>query len=139
MMAKAASPIRLQDELMQAAALTAERFHRSTAEQIEYWAEMGRNVDHMLNPDDLLAISAGLARITIEPITSEPVDPIGIFQSLEDDRASSMLPQMVTGNVLKYQASLAHPGYLEQIHPDGRIQTGKFQDGEFIAIDASQF
>lgn len=138
-MAKAASPIRLQDELMQAAALTAERFHRSTAEQIEYWAEMGRNVDHMLNPDDLLAISAGLARITIEPITSEPVDPIGIFQSLEDDRASSMLPQMVTGNVLKYQASLAHPGYLEQIHPDGRIQTGKFQDGEFIAIDASQF
>lgn len=137
-MAKAASPIRLQDELMQAAALTAERFHRSTAEQIEYWAEMGRNVDHMLNPDDLLAISAGLARITIEPITSEPVDPIGIFQSLEDDRASSMLPQMVTGNVLKYQASLAHPGYLEQIHPDGRIQTGKFQDGEFIAIDASQ-
>lgn len=137
-MAKAASPIRLQDELMQAAALTAERFHRSTAEQIEYWAEMGRNVDRMLNPDDLLAISAGLARITIEPITSEPVDPIGIFQSLEDDRASSMLPQMVTGNVLKYQASLAHPGYLEQIHPDGRIQTGKFQDGEFIAIDASQ-
>ena len=137
-MAKAVSPIRLQDELMQAAALTAERFHRSTAEQIEYWAEMGRNVDHMLNPNDLLAISAGLARITIEPITSEPVDPIGIFQSLEDDRASGILLQTVGGSVLKYQASLAHPGYLEQIHPDGRIQTGKFQNGEFIPIDASQ-
>ncbi|MBK7493254.1 MAG: hypothetical protein KBF68_08980 [Nitrosomonas sp.] len=137
-MAKAVSPIRLQDELMQAAALTAERFHRSTAEQIEYWAEMGRNVDHMLNPNDLLAISAGLAKITVEPVSSEPVDPIGIFQSLEDDRASGILPQMVNGNVLKYQVSLAHHGYLEQIHPDGRVQTGKFQDGEFIAIDASQ-
>ena len=137
-MAKAASPIRLQDELMQAAALTAERFHRSTAEQIEYWAEMGRNVDHMLNPDDLLAISAGLAKITVEPVTSEPVDPVGIFQSLENDRASGMLPQTVTGSVLKYQASLAYPGYLERIHPNGRIQTGKFQGGEFIAIDASQ-
>lgn len=137
-MAKAASPIRLQDELMQAAALTAERFHRSTAEQIEYWAEMGRNVDHMLNPDDLLAISAGLAKITVEPVSSKPVDPIGIFQSLEDDRVSGILPQTVSGSVLKYQVSLAHPSYLEQIHSDGRIQTGKFQDGEFIAIDASQ-
>ena len=137
-MAKAASPIRLQDELMQSAALTAERFHRSTAEQIEYWAEMGRNVDHVLNPDDMLAISAGLAKITVEPVSSEPVDPTGIFQSLEDDRASGILPQTVSGNVFKYQASLARPGYLEQIHPDGRIQTGKFQDGEFIAIDASQ-
>jgi len=137
-MAKAASPIRLQDELMQAAALTAERFHRSTAEQIEYWAEMGRNVDHMLNPDDLLAISTGLAKITVEPVTSEPVDAIKIFQSLEDDRASGMLLQTVTGSVFKYQASFAHLGYLEQICPDGRIQTGKFQGGEFIAIDASQ-
>lgn len=138
-MAKAASPIRLQDELMQAAALTAERFHRSTAEQIEYWAEMGRNVDQMLNPDDLLAISAGLAKITVEPITSEPVDPASIFQSLETDRAAGVLPQTVTGSVLKYQASSVHSGCLEQIHPDGRIQTGKFQGGEFIAIDTSQF
>ncbi|MCB1936185.1 MAG: hypothetical protein KDF59_09600, partial [Nitrosomonas sp.] len=37
-MAKSASPIRLQEELMKAAELTASRFHRSTAEQIEYWA-----------------------------------------------------------------------------------------------------
>ncbi|MBL8500523.1 MAG: hypothetical protein JNL77_08095 [Nitrosomonas sp.] len=137
-MAKAASPIRLQDELMQAAALTAERFHRSTAEQIEYWAEMGRNVDHMLNPDDLLAISAGLAKITVEPVSSEPVDAAGIFQSLETDRATGVLPQTVTGSVIRYQASSTYPGYLEQIHPDGHSQTGKFQDGEFIVIDASQ-
>jgi len=35
-MAKAISPVRLQDDLMQAAKLTGERFHRSSAEQIEY-------------------------------------------------------------------------------------------------------
>jgi hypothetical protein len=133
-MAKAASPIRLQDELMQAAALTAERFHRSTAEQIEYWAEMGRTVDHMLNPDDMLAISAGLAKITVEPITSEPVDPVAVFQSLEIDRAAGVLPQTVTGSATRYQASATHPGSLEQIQPDGRIKTGKFQGGEFIEM-----
>ncbi|OQW43356.1 MAG: hypothetical protein A4S08_00725 [Proteobacteria bacterium SG_bin4] len=137
-MAKATSPIRLQDELMQAAALTAERFHRSTAEQIEYWAEIGRNVDHMLNPDDLLAISAGLAKIIVEPVASDPVDPVAVFQSLETDRATGVLPQTVTGSVLRYQASLAYPGYLEQIYPDGQIQTGKFQGGEFIAMTGSE-
>ena len=35
-MAKAASPVRLQDELMQAATVTGARLHRSAAEQIEY-------------------------------------------------------------------------------------------------------
>jgi ParD-like antitoxin of type II ParDE toxin-antitoxin system len=40
-MAKAASPIRLQTELMQQAEPTAKRFHRSSAEQIEYWADLG--------------------------------------------------------------------------------------------------
>jgi hypothetical protein len=37
-------PVRLQENLMQAAKLTGERFHRSTAEQIEYWADIGRKV-----------------------------------------------------------------------------------------------
>ena len=31
----AASPMRLQEELIQSAAATAKRFHRSTAEQVE--------------------------------------------------------------------------------------------------------
>ncbi|MDO9469638.1 MAG: hypothetical protein Q7J23_02775, partial [Nitrosomonas sp.] len=62
-MAKSASPIRLQENLMRAAALTGERFHRSTAEQIEYWAEIGCNMSKILDPDDLLSISAGLAKI----------------------------------------------------------------------------
>lgn len=133
-MAKAASPIRLQDELMQAAALTAERFHRSTAEQIEYWAEMGRNVAQMLGPDDLLSISAGLAKITVEPVHSEPIDPAAVFQSLETERVDGALPQTITGSAIKYQISFIHPGYLEQIQPDGRIKTGKFQGGEFIEM-----
>ncbi len=50
-MAKSASPIRLQEDLMQAAALTGERFHRSTAEQIEYWAEMVQVKAHFIARD----------------------------------------------------------------------------------------
>lgn len=134
-MAKAASPIRLQEDLMQAAALTGERFHRSTAEQIEYWAEMGRNVSQVLDPDDLLSISAGLAKIRIEPVHSEPIAPGEVFQSLEAERASGILWQTVTSSPIKYQVSLMHPGYLEQINLDGTIKTGKFQGGVFIGMN----
>ncbi len=52
-MAKAASPIRLQEELMQAAESTAKLFHRSTAEQIKYWADLGHSVSSTLDPDVL--------------------------------------------------------------------------------------
>ncbi len=134
-MAKSASPIRLQEDLMQAAAQTGERFHRSTAEQIEYWAKIGCNVSKLLDPDDLLSISAGLAIIKIEPIHSEPVNPGELFQSLEAERASGILPKTVTNSSIQYQISVTRPGYLEQINPDGTIKTGKFQGGVFIEIN----
>ncbi len=137
-MAKSASPIRLQEGLMRAAALTGERFHRSTAEQIEYWAEMGRHVCRMLDPDDLLSISAGLATIKVESIPSEPIDPVAVFQSLEAERANGTLPQTVTSSPIKYQISLTYPGYLEQISADGTIKTGKFQQGKFIEMSEAE-
>ena len=133
-MAKAASPIRLQQDLMQAAVLTGKRFHRSTAEQIEYWAEIGRKVAGILDADDLLSISMGLAKIKVEPVHGEPVNPDEVFQALEDERAKGILTRTVSNNSIQYQASLSHPGYLEQVDQNGDITLGKFQNGEFIAI-----
>jgi hypothetical protein len=133
-MAKAASPIRLQDNIMRAAALAGKRDHRSTAEQIEYWADMGRKVATFLNPNDLLSVSSGLSKIRVEPVYSESVSPVEVFQMLEDHRASGILPQIVTGSPVKYQVSLAHPGCLEQIGENGEIAIGKFENGEFIAL-----
>lgn len=135
-MAKSASPIRLQEDLMKLAAVTGKRYHRSTAEQIEYWAAMGRDVSAMLNPDDLLSVSTGLATIKVVPIHSEPVDPVEVFRGLEDQRSTyKTLPQTVTSSSVKYQTSLTHPGYLEQISSSGEVKTGKFHNGEFIEIN----
>jgi hypothetical protein len=108
--------------------------HRSATEQIEYWAEMGRQVSMLLNPDDLLSVSAGLARIKVEPVHGEPVDPDEVFQSLEAERASGTLPHSVTCISVRYQASIIHPGYLEQIDADGNIKTGRFRNGVFIEL-----
>ncbi len=134
-MAKAASPIRLQQELMQSATSTGKRFHRSTAEQIEYWAEIGRRLSSTIDPDILLSVTAGLAKLTVEPVISEPVDPDDVFQTLDQERESGALSSTVTTSAIKYQASRTHPGYLEQIDSSGHITTGKFEQGVFIARD----
>ncbi len=136
-MAKAISPIRLQEDLMQAAALAGKRHHRSTAKQIEYWAEMGRNVDVFLKPDDLLLISSGLANICVEPVMGQPVIPNVVFQALEQNRASGTLVRAVTSSPVRYQASSAFPGMLEQISASGEIKVGKFEHGQFIKADKS--
>lgn len=132
-MAKAASPIRLQQVLMQQAESAARRFHRSTAEQIEYWAELGRSVSATLDPDVLLSISAGLARLNIEPVIGTPVDPEEIFETLDHQRDDGTLQHSVTTSQLRYQASLTQPGLLERIDQNGKVTTGRFENGEFIA------
>lgn len=133
-MAKAISPVRLQKNLMQAAKLTGARFHRSTAEQIEYWADIGRKTSSVLDPDTLLSITTGLAQIKVEPIDGKPINPEDVFNLLEAHCEEGTLTQSVTSSSLKYQSSLSRPGYLEQIDQEGNIVVGQFINGEFVSI-----
>lgn len=136
-MAKSASPIRLQEDLMKAAELTADRFHRSTAEQIEFWAELGRSVADTLDPDVMLSIKSGLSRINVEPVYGIPVDPVKVFKTLKKNRRNGTLSERVTSAAIRYQTSSSHPGYLERIDRQGNIATGQFQNGQFIPLNAS--
>jgi len=137
-MAKASSPIRLQQDLMQQAESTARRFHRSTAEQIEYWAELGRSVASTLDPDVVLSIQAGLSRLHVEPVIAQPIDPDEVFMSLEEQRESGTLQRNVTNSPIRYQASLSQQGLLERVDQQGKVTTGEFQNGEFIAQDKNE-
>ena len=132
-MAKSASPIRLQAELMQVAESTAKRYHRSTAEQIEYWADLGRSISSSVDPDILLSIASGLTVIKTEAVFSSAIDPNDVFSTLERNRQSGVLQESVSSNSVQYQASTKYLGYLEQSDQDGQIITGQFEDGEFIA------
>ena len=130
-MGKAASPIRLQAELMASAKLVGQRMHRSASEQIEYWASLGRSVSDTLDPDVLLSISSGMATIKVEPRQSPTLDPEQVFARLEQARSTHQLSQQVTSVYPRYQASLSHPGLLEQIDAQGHITVGQFANGVF--------
>jgi hypothetical protein len=121
---KSASPVRLQQELMQSATLAGARHHRSAAEQIEYWAMLGRQVAGVLDPDKLLDVLSGLAGLRVEPVTSAAVAPEQAFAALEQQRRSGQLSVSVSTAALRYQASSTQPGFLEEIASDGRRRLG---------------
>lgn len=134
-MAKAVSPIRLQDELMQDAALAGEQEHRSAAEQIEYWASLGQKIARVVTSNTLLEVATGLAKLKVVPTVGQPVDPKSVFAAVEKKRQLGTLAQEVTSAKITYQAALSHPGYLEQVDDQGNRTVGSFSNGTFTPLE----
>lgn len=134
-MTKAVSPVRLQHDLMEAAKATGAAFHRSGAEQIEYWADLGRKLSGSLNPDVILAVKAGFATLSVEEVKPIDIDPNEVFANLDRHREDGFLSAAIADGNVRYQASLAHLGMLERVNPDGSVQVGEFVDGSFKRIN----
>jgi hypothetical protein len=137
-MAKAASPIRLQQDLMDNATVEGQLFNRSAAEQIEYWAGIGRRLSNVVASDTLLSISAGLATVHVEPVKTQPIDPDIVFDNLELQRESGALAEMIKHGQPRYQASVQYPGYLERIDASGEVVLGSFKDGVFVQVSTQK-
>ena len=131
-MAKANSPIRVQNNLMQSATAIGALMHRSAAEQIEYWASLGQKVSDILSPEVLLSISAGLTKVSVKPTIDPIIDFDDIMQEVEIRSSSDELTKTIANNMIKYQASSHYTGLLEQVKPDGTITLGHFEGGEFV-------
>lgn len=131
------NPLRLDAALVDAASAVAARHKRTVPRQIEHWAELGRVLEAMVDPAALLALQQGLARLVIEMAPSRPVDPSEVFANLERAREEGSLPQQASEARVRYQASAAVPGRLEQVHADGRRVIGDFRGGEFVPSDDS--
>lgn len=130
-MAKAHSPLRLDADLVEQAKLSGKHLHRSTAEQIEYWADIGRSVSKVITPETLLQLYAGMVKVKVEPVVGPIVDPDSLFEAIEDDRAAGCLQDNITSSSVRYQASSNFPGLLEQIASDGTVAVGQFENGQF--------
>ncbi len=126
--------IRLENSLMIAAKNAALVNKRTAVEQIEYWAELGRNVARYVDPEALIACSSGLAQLRVEKVDANPVDPMAVFDSLELQRESGELAQAITTTAVRYQASNDYPGMLEKIDAKGKVKVGTFKNGEFKAM-----
>ncbi len=132
-----AGPVRLDAALMRAAEAEGRLQRRSTPRQIEYWAELGRQLAGELSMEDVLAVRQGLARVQVTPVEAAPVDPDEVFGEVEALRESGALYQAVAEGDHHYEPSRTRPGLLDRVHADGRRETGVFRDGRFHASESA--
>jgi hypothetical protein len=126
------SPLRLDSTLVAAAKREGSIKKRSAPKQIEFWAELGKAVEQVLDYNDVFAVIQGLKKIKVESVKSVAVDPAAIFNALEDSRRSKKLAEKVTSATVYFEASRRRPGLLDRVNSvTGDRQTGKFCNGEF--------
>ena len=129
------SPMRLDATLIEAAARVAGVYKRTVPKQIEFWAELGREVERVIGVEDVIAVTQGLKKITLTPLDSRAVDPDDVLEVLESKRSRGVLAAEVTQAAFYYEASQARPGFLDRVdRATGRRETGRFQNGEFMLV-----
>ncbi len=119
-------PVKLSDELVLDARLTAEVAERSIAGQIEFWAGLGRAIEPLLRGDQVLALRrSGDARPLSECL--ESVDTEDGRSRVADYLKSQPFPH--------YEPAPDAPGMLVRIEEDGTRTVGRFVNRQFEAVE----
>ncbi len=128
----ATSPIRLNPSLIEAAEREGRVQRRSTPKQIEYWADLGRAVERVIDLSDVFAILQGLKRLKLENVESVGVDADEVFDDLHARTDSPQLSNEVTAAAVYFEASAAHPGLIDRVDSvTGERRSGQFRNGKF--------
>jgi hypothetical protein len=118
-------PVKLSDEMVLDARLIAEVAERSIAGQIEFWAQLGRAIEPLLDGTRALALRrAGAVRPLSECLAS--VDSDTGRQRVGAYLDSRPFPH--------YQPAPDSPGLLVRIDEDGTRTVGRFVGREFQAV-----
>ena len=132
MTSSSTSPLRLDSMLVAAAKREGAIKRRSAPKQIEYWADLGKAVEHVLDYNDIFVVIQGFKRIKVETVKPRAVNPSEVFNSLEESRKSKKLAENVTSSAVYFEASRKRPGLLDKVNTvTGERQTGTFRNGKF--------
>jgi hypothetical protein len=115
-------PVKLSDELVLDARITSQLAQRSIAGQIEYWAQLGRAIEPLLQGSQALALRrSGEAHPLSECLESVDTDQgrRRVAEHLEDQP----FPH--------YEAVPDRPGLLVRIDADGTRTVGRFINRQF--------
>jgi hypothetical protein len=120
-------PVKLSDSLVLDARLTGEVVERSIAGQVEFWAQLGRAVEQLLQAPQVLALCRSAAA---RPVSSllDSVDSPGGRERVQSFLQAQPFPH--------YEPHSSRPGLLVQINADGRRTVGRFISRQFRAVKA---
>ncbi|MEO0952684.1 MAG: hypothetical protein AAFY44_15380 [Pseudomonadota bacterium] len=126
-------PIRVDKGLMERAESAAAIYRRSLPKQIEYWAEIGRQVSERLDAKDLFSVFTGAAELRVHHRESQPVSSAAVLEQIGTDRAEGVLKDAVSAADVRFDVD--DEGYLRRTEADGTQTRGKLVDGRFLACD----
>jgi hypothetical protein len=118
-------PVKISDELILDARLTAEIAERSIAGQIEFWAQLGRAIEPLLEGSRVLA----LRRAGAEAPLSEC---LGTVDSAAGRRR--VLEYLESSPFPHYEPVPGSPGLLVRVDIDGARTVGRFVGRDFQAV-----
>lgn len=118
-------PVKLSDAMVLDARVTAELSERSIAGQIEYWANLGRAIERVLEGAQVLALCRSAAA---QPLSAclESVDSTAGRSRLAGYLKSQPFP--------RYEPAPDAPGLLVRIDADGKRTLGRFVHRQFQAV-----
>jgi hypothetical protein len=118
-------PVKLSDELVLDARLTAEVAERSIAGQIEYWAQLGRAIEPLLQGTQALALRRAGA---FKPVSEclESVDSPEGRRRVAEYLHSQPFPH--------YEPAPEAPGMLIRTEADGTRTLGRFVNRQFKEV-----
>jgi len=117
-------PVKLSDALVLDARLTSEIAERSIAGQIEYWANLGRAIEPLLQGRQALALCKQGAALPLSECLESADTPKG------RKRLARYLESLPYPH---YEAAPSRPGLLVRIDKSGRRTTGRFVNRRFVA------
>ncbi len=124
-------PLRINDDLVRLAEAEGRIAKRSTTRQIEFWAELGRQIAASLSTADVTAVVQGVAKVHVEHPTLQPLDVDEVIAAVTaDTRRGTQAP-------VYYEASRICPGLIDQV-AHGKRTPGTFRNGEFVPAKHDQ-
>jgi ParD-like antitoxin of type II bacterial toxin-antitoxin system len=118
-------PVKISDELILDARLTAEIAERSIAGQIEFWAQLGRAIEPLLEGSRALALRRAGAAVPLSELLASVDSAAGRRRVVE---------YLESGPSPRYQPAPGSPGLVVRIDVDGTRTLGRFVGREFQAV-----
>jgi hypothetical protein len=119
-------PVKISDDLVLDARLTAEISERSIGGQIEFWAQLGRAIEPLLEGSRALALRRSGATLPLSQSLAT-VDSTEGRRRVADYLNSRPFPH--------YEPSSGGPGAVVRVEEDGTRTFGRFVDREFRAVE----
>lgn len=115
-------PVKISDELLLDARMTARLAERSIAGQIEFWAQLGRAIEPLLQGTQALALKQAGTAVPISELLAS-VDTATGRRRVRHYLDSRPFPH--------YEAAPDSPGLLWRVMEDGSRMLGRFVGREF--------